>query len=234
MSTPLLRMRDVHAFYGQSYVLHGVSLDVPTGSVVALLGRNGAGKTTTLKSIMGVLPTREGQIEFNGHSLQGLKPHKVARLGIAYLPETRGVFPSLSVAENLNLVAGRRCGEWDLNRVYQAFPRLRERIDHGANQLSGGEQQMLALARSLLMNPELLILDEPTEGLAPIIVRDIRDRLRSLKDDGMTILLVEQSFRFAIDLADTAYVLGRGQIRWNGQANELARDTDIQAQWIGV
>jgi len=230
----MLRMQDVHAYYGESYVLHGVSLEVPEGGVVALLGRNGAGKTTTLKTIMGVLPPRTGEIHFQDTSLAGRKPHAIARMGIAYLPETRGVFPSLSVQENLTLVQRRRSGPWTLKAVYQAFPRLAERSSHGASQLSGGEQQMLAIARSLLQNPRLLILDEPTEGLAPIIVQEIQDRLRALKEQGLTILLVEQSFHFATRLADSAYILGKGQIRWHGSGEALRQDTAAQADWIGV
>ena len=183
---------------------------------------------------MGVLAPRAGHIEFDGGALVGRKPHAVARLGIAYLPETRGVFPSLSVKENLTLVEGRRAGPWTLQGVYKAFPRLSERASHGANELSGGEQQMLAIARSLLLNPRLLILDEPTEGLAPIIVQEIQQRLRDLKEQGMTILLVEQSFHFATDLADRAYVLGKGRIRWEGTAAALRADTAVQAEWIGV
>jgi branched-chain amino acid transport system ATP-binding protein len=230
----LLVLEDVHAYYGDSYVLHGVSLEVPRGGVVALLGRNGAGKTTTLKTIMGVLPPRRGRIDFDDVALVGRRPYRIARLGIAYLPETRGVFPSLSVKENLDLVAGRRQGAWTVPRVLQAFPRLAERAGHGTNQLSGGEQQMLAIARSLLQNPRLLILDEPTEGLAPIIVQEIQQRLRQLKDEGLTILLVEQSFHFATMLADSAYVLGRGQIRWQGPCAALREDLSAQREWIGV
>lgn len=230
----MLRMHDVHAYYGESYVLHGVSLEVPEGNVVALLGRNGAGKTTTLKTIMGVLSPRSGQIEFEGATLVGRRSHTIARMGIAYLPETRGVFPSLSVRENLALVDGRRPGPWTLKSVYAAFPRLAERASHGASQLSGGEQQMLAIARSLLQNPRLLILDEPTEGLAPIIVQEIQSRLRALKEQGLTILLVEQSFHFATALADRAYVLGKGQIRWQGTGSALRMDTATQKEWIGV
>jgi len=230
----MLTLHDVHAYYGESYVLHGVSLEVPEGDVVALLGRNGAGKTTTLKTIMGVLRPRSGRIDFDSVALVGGKPHTIARMGIAYLPETRGVFPSLSVRENLTLVEGRRPGPWTLKSVYQTFPRLAERANHGASQLSGGEQQMLAIARSLLQNPRLLILDEPTEGLAPIIVQEIQDRLRALKEQGLTILLVEQSFHFATTLADQAYVLGKGRIRWQGTGSALREDRATQAEWIGV
>ena len=230
----MLAIEDIHTYYGDSYVLHGVSLEVSEGSVVALLGRNGAGKTTTLKSIMGVVPPRKGQILFKGVPITGRRPHAIARSGVSYLPETRGVFPSLTVLENLELVNGRRTGPWTMQRVLKMFPQLRERGSSGASQLSGGEQQMLAIARSLLLNPELLILDEPTEGLAPIIVKDIQERLRAIKQEGLTILLVEQSFRFATDLADQVYVLGKGRIRWTGSSTEIKADQEVQRNWLGV
>jgi len=230
----MLVIEDIHTYYGDSYVLHGVSLEVSEGSVVALLGRNGAGKTTTLKSVMGVVPPRKGRILFKGVPITGRRPHAIARSGVSYLPETRGVFPSLTVLENLELVNGRRTGPWTMQRVLKMFPQLRERGSSGASQLSGGEQQMLAIARSLLLNPELLILDEPTEGLAPIIVKDIQERLRAIKQEGLTILLVEQSFRFATDLADDVYVLGKGRIRWTGSSTEIKADQEVQRNWLGV
>jgi branched-chain amino acid transport system ATP-binding protein len=230
----MLAIEDIHTYYGDSYVLHGVSLTVHEGSVVALLGRNGAGKTTTLKSVMGVVPPRKGQILLKGEPITGLRPHAIARRGVSYLPEHRGLFPSLTVLENLELIEGRRPGPWTLKRVLEMFPQLRERGSSGANQLSGGEQQMLAIARSLLLNPELLILDEPTQGLAPIIVKDIAERLRAIKQEGLTILLVEQSFRFATDLADKVYVLGKGRIRWAGSSAEIKSDDEVQSTWLGV
>ena len=230
----MLAIEDIHTYYGDSYVLHGVSLTVHEGSVVALLGRNGAGKTTTLKSVMGVVPPRKGQILLKGEPITGLRPHAIARSGVSYLPEHRGLFPSLTVLENLELIEGRRPGPWTLKRVLEMFPQLRERGSSGANQLSGGEQQMLAIARSLLLNPELLILDEPTQGLAPIIVKDIAERLRAIKQEGITILLVEQSFRFATDLADKVYVLGKGRIRWAGSSAEIKSDDEVQSTWLGV
>ncbi len=230
----MLSVQEIHSYYGDSYILHGVSLQVREGAVVALLGRNGAGKTTTLKSIMGLVPPRRGEILLKGQAITGSRPHAVARRGVAYLPETRGIFPSLSVLENLRLAAGRRPGPWDLERVLEMFPKLRERGSNGGNQLSGGEQQMLAIARALLLNPDLLILDEPTEGLAPIVVKDIQTRLRALKEAGLTILLVEQSFPFATDLADEVYVLGKGRIRWQGSSAEIQADHDVQREWLGV
>ena len=234
MSTALLSVEEIHTYYGESYILQGVSLEVAAGSVVALLGRNGAGKTTTLKSIMGVAPPRRGRITLKGEPITGRRPHAIARRGVSYLPETRGVFPSLSVLENLRLVEGRRPGPWTLSRVLELFPVLGERGAIGGNQLSGGEQQMLAIARALLLNPELLILDEPTEGLAPIIVQDIQAHLRAFKDQGLTTLLVEQNFRFATDLADRVAVLGKGQVRWQGAPAALRQDSAVQHRWLGV
>ena len=230
----MLAVDDIHSYYGESYILHGVSLAVRAGTVVALLGRNGAGKTTTLKSVMGVVRPRRGEIRLKDQPINGLRPHVIARRGVAYLPETRGIFPSLSVMENLKLVEGRRPGPWSLERVLEMFPRLRERAGNGGDQISGGEQQMLAMARALLSNPDLLILDEPTEGLAPIIVQDIREQLRALKSEGLTILLVEQSFHFATALADEVYVLGKGQIRWHGSAAAIRADQEVQRAWLGV
>ncbi len=230
----MLVVEDIHTYYGDSYVLHGVSLSVEKGTVVALLGRNGAGKTTTLKSIMGVVPPREGQILLKGEPITGRRPHAIARSGVSYLPEHRGLFPSLTVQENLELLEGRRSGPWTLKRVLEMFPQLEQRATSGANRLSGGEQQMLAIARSLLLNPELLILDEPTQGLAPIIVKDIRERLRALKDEGLTILLVEESFHFATDLADQVYVIGKGKIRWTGSSADIKADHEVTRRWLGV
>lgn len=230
----MLIVEDIHTYYGDSYVLHGVSLAVNKGAVVALLGRNGAGKTTTLKSIMGVVPPRRGRILLDGVAITGCRPYTIARKGVSYLPEHRGLFPSLSVLENLKLFEGRRPGPWTLKRVLNMFPQLEQRSSSGADRLSGGEQQMLAIARSLLLNPELLILDEPTQGLAPIIVNEIRERLRELKHEGLTILLVEESFHFATDLADLIYVLGKGANRWTGTSDEIRADHDVQSRWLGV
>jgi len=230
----MLVVNNIHTYYGASHILHGVSLNVAEGAVVALLGRNGAGKTTTLRSIIGLTPPRRGAIRFNGADTAGKKPHTMARLGASYLPETRGILPSLSVQENLTLADGRRPGPWTLERVFELFPGLYERKSHGGGQLSGGEQQMLAIARALLLNPALLLLDEPTEGLAPIIVRDIMARLKTVKDEGMTILLVEQNFRFATSIADDVYVLGKGAVQWSGSASEILAETAVQKTWLGV
>ncbi len=230
----MLRVEDIHTYYGASHILQGVSLEVPEGEVVALLGRNGAGKTTTLRSIIGLTPPRRGRVLFGEQDITGRRPYALARLGLSYMPESRGIFPSLSVEENLTLVEGRRQGPWTLQGVYELFPRLEERKGNGGAQLSGGEQQMLAIARALLLNPELLILDEPTEGLAPIVVKDIRERLRMVKESGMTVLLVEQNFRFATALADRVYVLGKGTIQWSGSAEAILENEEVQQTWLGV
>ena len=230
----MLQVEEIHTYYGASHILQGVSLEVPEGEVVALLGRNGAGKTTTLRSIIGLTPPRRGKVFFRDREITGRRPYALARLGLSYMPESRGIFPSLSVEENLTLVEGRRKGPWSLEAVYELFPRLKERRANGGAQLSGGEQQMLAIARALLLNPELLILDEPTEGLAPIVVKDIRERLRLVKESGMTVLLVEQNFRFATSLADQVYVLGKGAIQWSGNAEAIKQNEEVQQTWLGV
>ena len=210
------------------------SLEVKAGDVVSLMGRNGAGKTTTLRSIIGLVSPRQGRVMFRGNDISGRKPHDLARLGLAYLPETRGIFPSLSVLENLTLAAGRRGGDWTLDRVLDLFPELAERRQAGGGQLSGGEQQMLAIGRALLLNPDLLLLDEPSEGLAPIVVRRIHDCLQQIKQHGATILLVEQNLPFAASLADQIYILGKGTIQWSGTSDALKADRGVQQTWLGV
>ena len=230
----MLSLEDIATGYGETQVLHGVSLQVDAGEVVALMGRNGAGKTTTLRAIIGLTPAWRGRISLDGEDITYAKPHMLATRGLGYLPEHRGVFPSLTVHENLTLVAGRRPGPWTVERTYDLFPRLAERRGNGGAQLSGGEQQMLAIARALLLNPKVLLLDEPTEGLAPLIVREIGERLAGIKAEGMTILLVEQNARFALSLADRAYVLNRGAVQWQGTAQALIDDRETQAALLGV
>jgi branched-chain amino acid transport system ATP-binding protein len=230
----VLTLENVTAGYGETRVLHGVSLAVGRGEVVALMGRNGAGKTTTLRSIVGLTPAQSGRIRLDGRDIAGERPHRLALAGLGYLPEHRGIFPSLSVHENLALVAGRRPGPWTMARAYELFPRLAERRNNGGAQLSGGEQQMLAIARALLLNPLVLLLDEPTEGLAPLIVREIGERLAAIKAEGATVLLVEQNARFALSLADRAYILARGTVRWQGTAAALRADRAAQHELLGV
>ena len=228
----LLALDAVDAYYDQSHVLQSLSMAVESGAVVALLGRNGAGKTTTLKTVMGIVPVRAGRMRFDGADITGLATHRVARLGIAYVPEDRGVFASLTVHEHLTLASVH--GGWPLARIYEAFPRLAERRDHRGTQLSGGEQQMLSIARALTLAPRLLILDEPTEGLAPVIVEEIAAIAGRLKAEGLTMLLVEQNYPFAARIADRVYVLGKGRIRWAGTPAELDADEDVKHTWLGI
>lgn len=234
----MLELRDIQSGYGETRVLHGLSLTARAGRVLAVLGRNGAGKSTTLKTIMGLLPAIAGSITLAGRALPR-RPFEVAAQGIAYVPETRDIFPSLSVRENLEIAAGRfpvpkGAAPWTLARVIELFPRLGERLENGGTQLSGGEQQMLAIARALLLNPRLLILDEPTEGLAPIIVKLIHDKLAELKHEGLSMVLVEQNFGFATSLADDVAVVSKGQVVWTGTPAEIRADAELQHRWLGV
>jgi branched-chain amino acid transport system ATP-binding protein len=208
----LLEVRDLHAWYGESHILHGVDFEVRQGEVVTLLGRNGAGKTTTLKSIMGMVSRRRGSIHFDGHQLIMLPSNRIARLGLAFCPEERGIFASLDVEENLLLPPEVRPGGFSLDAVFGLFPNLKERLKSQGTKLSGGEQQMLAIGRILRTGARLLLLDEPTEGLAPVIVQQIGATIRRLKAEGFTILLVEQNFRFAARVADRHYVVERGRV----------------------
>ena len=235
-STELLRMEAVDTFYGRSHVLQGLSLNVDQGSVVALLGRNGAGKSTALKSIMGIVAAARGSIRFAGAAIHHLSPHRIARRGIAYVPEDRGIFASLTVHEHLSLNRPRRANgrRVTADQLYEEFPLLAARQRHRGNQLSGGEQQMLAIARALTLAPRLLILDEPTEGLAPVVVERIAAIVQALKAAGMTMLIVEQNYPFAIELAQRVYVLGKGRVRWQGTAAELDEAPEIRAAWLGV
>ena len=224
MSETLLQVSGLHAWYGESHVLHGVDFEVRAGEVVTLLGRNGAGKTTTLKSIMGMVPRRAGSVRFRGEELIGRPSNLIARLGLAFCPEERGIFASLSVEENLLLPPVVQPGGLGLDAIYQLFPNLRERGRSQGTKLSGGEQQMLAIGRILRTGARLLLLDEPTEGLAPVIVRQIRATIRRLKADGFTVLLVEQNFRFAATVADRHYVMERGRVV------DMIGNADVAAQ----
>src|SRR5881296_3385797 len=212
MPEPLLEVRDLHAWYGESHILHGVDFEIGPGEVVTLLGRNGAGKTTTLKSIMGIVTRRQGSIRFEGRELIRLPSNRVARLGLAFCPEERGIFASLNVEENLLLPPAVRPGGLDVGAIFELFPNLRERLRSQGTKLSGGEQQMLAIGRILRTGARVLLLDEPTEGLAPVIVQQIGGTLRRLKREGFTILLVEQNFRFAATVADRHYVMEHGRV----------------------
>ncbi len=209
---PLLGVKDLHAWYGESHVLHGVNFEVRPGEVVTLLGRNGAGKTTTLKSIMGIVGKRRGSVSFEGHELIGLPSNRIARLGIAFCPEERGIFASLNVEENLTLPPAVRAGGLSVETIFELFPNLKERLRSQGTKLSGGEQQMLAIGRILRTGARFLLLDEPTEGLAPVIVQQIGVTIRKLKAEGFTVILVEQNFRFGATVADRHYVMEHGRI----------------------
>ena len=234
--SPLLRVEAVDAYYGRSHVLQSLSLAVENASVVALLGRNGAGKSTTLKAIMGIVAPAQGSIHFDDKAIHHLAPHRIARRGIAYVPEDRGIFASLTVEEHLSLAPRRGTADGPSSKesIYEQFPVLAERRRHRGNELSGGEQQMLAIARALTQAPRLLILDEPTEGLAPIVVERIAGIIHTLKAAGLTMLLVEQNFAFAAELSERVYVLGKGRVRWEGSPADLETSPDVTATWLGV
>lgn len=231
----LLAVKGLQAWYGESHILHGVDLDIHPGEVLTLLGRNGAGKTSTLKSIMGLIAKRTGSITFDGRELIKLQPEHIARAGIAFCPEERGIFASLSVRENLMLPPAIGGGGLELDQIFELFPNLKERLSSNqGTKLSGGEQQMLAIARILRTGARLLLLDEPTEGLAPVIIQQIGRTIRSLKEKGFTILLVEQNFRFAATVADRYYVMEHGRII-DGFANaDLAANMDKLHAYLGV
>ncbi len=231
---PLLAVRDLHAWYGESHILHGVAFDVRPGEVVTLLGRNGAGKTTTLKSIMGIVGRRRGSVSFEGHELIARPSNHIARLGIAFCPEERGIFASLNVEENLMLPPHVRAGGLSVEAIHALFPNLRERRGSQGTKLSGGEQQMLAIARILRTGARLLLLDEPTEGLAPVIVQQIGATIRRLKSEGFTILLVEQNFRFAATVADRHYVMEHGRVVDAIVNAELDAHMDKLHEYLGV
>jgi branched-chain amino acid transport system ATP-binding protein len=231
----LLTVDAIHTFYGLSHVLFGVSLTVRPGEVVSLLGRNGAGKTTTLRSIMGLTPPRQGRIQFKDRDITSAAPHTVAQYGLGYVPEDRRIFADLTVRENLEV--GRKHtqpGGWDFERVFALFPRLAERQQQHGGSLSGGEQQMLTVARTLMGNPELILLDEPSEGLAPVVVEMLNDQLLTLKREGMTILLSEQNLGFTLALADRVYILEKGEVRYSGSAAELEERHDVLQAYLAV
>jgi branched-chain amino acid transport system ATP-binding protein len=218
-----LEARDLHTFYGKSHILHGVSLDVAEGKITTLLGRNGAGKSTTLRSLMGLTPAHEGKITIFGTDTTQMAPFQIAALGVGYVPEGRRVFANLTVDENLR-VPIERSGSWTIARIYELFPRLAERKMNRGRQLSGGEQEMLAIARALLVNPKLLMLDEPSQGLAPLVVAEVFRIVSEMRREGISVLLVEQNARMSLEIADFAYVLDDGKVVYSGSARELAAD----------
>ena len=232
----MLELIDIHTYYGQSYVLQGLSLNVDEGSIVALLGRNGVGKTTTIRSIIGFNPPRHGTIRFKGQEITQAKSYRIARLGIGLVPQGRQIFPSLSVQENLTVSArnSRGTSYWDLQEVYSLFPVLKSRAKNKGNQLSGGEQQMLAIGRALMTNPDLLLMDEPSEGLAPVIVNELTRIIAQLKYKGFSILLVEQNLSMALELADYVYVIDRGLIVYEASPEEFRGNAEIRAKYLGV
>ena len=233
-ATEFLRISNLHAWYGESHILHGVDLSVNQGEVVTLLGRNGAGRTTTIKSIVGLVGKRTGSIVINGTESVNLAPHQIARLGIGYCPEERGIFASLSCEENLLLPPAVGSGGMGLDEIYEMFPNLLERRSSPGTRLSGGEQQMLAVARILRTGAKLLLLDEISEGLAPVIVQALARMIRALKAKGFTIIMVEQNFRFAAPLADRFYVMEHGRIVEGFAATELSAKKDMLAEYLGV
>jgi branched-chain amino acid transport system ATP-binding protein len=229
----VLEVHDVHTYYGDSHVLHGVSLTVADGEVLTILGRNGMGKTTLIRSIIGFTPPRQGSVRLKGQDVAGWPAYRLVERGMALVPQGRRVFPSLTVRENLDIARAGK-GRWNLESVYALFPRLRERAANRANKLSGGEQQMLAIARALMSNPELLLLDEPTEGLAPLLVREVGRILDELKREGLSILLVEQNLSLARGVADRVHILSRGQIVYSGAPAALAADEEVKSRYLGV
>jgi branched-chain amino acid transport system ATP-binding protein len=231
----VLELEDLHAYYGESHVLQGVSLTVERGQIVSILGRNGMGKTTLIRSVIGFMPLRRGRVRFKGEDLTHQPAFRAVARGIGLVPQGRRVFPSLSVLENLDVARSASArGGWTLERVLELFPRLRERGANRANKLSGGEQQMLAIGRALMTNPELLLMDEPTEGLAPLLVREVGRVVGELKRDGLSILLVEQNLPLALSVADRVHILSRGQIVHSSSPAELADNHEVQARYLGL
>ncbi len=232
---PLLVVDDIHTYYGESYVLQGVSLHVRRGHVVAVLGRNGMGKTTLIRSVIGFTPPRRGRILYGGADITRRPSEQIAKLGVGLVPQGRRIFPSLTVQENLMVGARRRNGEgWTLDRIHTLFPRLRERSQYRGNRISGGEQQMLAIGRALMANPDFLLMDEPSEGLAPLLVQELGGVLARLKQEGLSFLLVEQNFRLALTLADRVFVLSKGRVVFEGTPSELEQSTETRQRYLGV
>ena len=237
MLPAMLQVKDLHASYGRAHILQGVSLEAQAGEVVALLGRNGAGKSTALKAIMGLVPPAQGEVSFEGKRIERLPPYRIARLGLGYVPEERRIFTDLTVMENLEV--GRQVGRgaapvWTEDRLFALFPNLAGMRDRPGGRMSGGEQQMLTIARTLMGNPRCVLLDEPSEGLAPIIVEQMANSIRALKGEGLSVLLCEQNLHFSQAVADRAYITEKGQIRFGGTMAELAADSSLREQYLSV
>jgi len=229
----ILEIKSIDTYYGLGHILHGLSLRIEEGEVVALLGRNGAGKTTTLRSVTGLTPPRAGEVRYKGRDIARLDTHRISRLGIALVPETRDIFSYLTVKENL-AIARRNGSRWQMDAVLGRFPNLKERMNHKGRELSGGEQQMLAIARALLTGPDLLLLDEPSQGLAPLVVDAVMGTIRTLKQEHVSMLLVEQNTEMALQLADRVYVIDHGTVVFEGTPARLRADTQVTATYLGV
>jgi branched-chain amino acid transport system ATP-binding protein len=232
----LLEVQDINTYYGLSHILFDVSLQVDRGEVVVLLGRNGAGKTTTMRSVMGLTPPKTGKIIFDGTDITGVAPYKVARLGIGFVPEDRRIFPDLTVRANLDVGLRKIKGKtsWTIERIYQLFPRLKELANRRGGNLSGGEQQMLTISRTLMGSPDLILLDEPSEGLAPIIVKDLGSFIDLLKREGTTVLLSEQNVKFSLKHSDRAYIVDNGHIKYQGTIEDLGKDEEVKKRYLAV
>ena len=234
MAENMLEVHNLHAYYGKSHVLHGVDMTVRKGEIVSLLGRNGVGRSTTVRTIMGLVEGT-GTVKFRGESILGMKPYQIAHKGLGYVPESRDIFPTLTVEQNLILgLKGKSAGRWSMDDMYRMFPRLKERQHTQAGVMSGGEQQMLTLCRTLMGDPELIMIDEPTEGLAPKIVEQVGHYLQELKNRGISVLLVEQKLAIALDISTRVYVMGHGQIVFEGTPQELKENTRIRKEWLEV
>lgn len=231
----MLEVEEIHTYYGLSHILFGVSLRVDKGEVVCLLGRNGAGKTTTMKSIIGIIPPSKGRIIYKGEDVTGMEPYLLARKGIGYIPDDRRIFPDLTVSENLEIAIRKtKEGGWTKERVYELFPQLKNIEDRKGGCLSGGEQKMLAIARALMINPEFILLDEPFEGLAPLLVRTLEDKINELRKAGLTVLIAEQNVRSTLKISDRGYIIDDGHIRYHGSIDDLKENEEIRKKYLLV
>lgn len=230
----MLELKEVHSYYGSSHVLHGINLQVKKGKVVTLLGRNGMGKTTTIHSIIGLVRKKQGEILFHEENIINLETYQIAKKGIGIVPQGRRIFGNLTVTENLTVFADQKNGEWDLEKIFELFPRLKEREKFLAVNLSGGEQSMLSIGRALMRNPKILLLDEPTEGLSPLMVKKVMDILLKLKESGMSMLLVEQNIATALSIADDVYILNKGKVVFHDDPNRIKNNMDIAYQYLAL
>lgn len=236
MEETILDVENIHSFYGYTRILQGISLKVPSGKLVAILGRNGVGKTTLLRSILNLTPPnkQKGKVLFKNKDISSLPPYKISQEGISLVPQGRRLFKSLTVLEHLEIAKQKKEGKWDINKVLDFFPRLRERIRHRGNELSGGEQQMLAIARALIANPELLIMDEPSEGLAPLLVQEIGQLVKMIKEEGYSILMAEQKLDFALESANEIYIIAKGEVVFHGTPDDITSNQEIIHKYLGV